>query len=256
MATRPLRYDRPVPNPGPVRVPAGQSAALATDPRITTMPAERLRTRRRTAGDGADDVRQAGIVARGPTSKSTKEDDAAILALARIRFETAYNAESTLRSEMLEDVRFRSGEQWPDQIRSERTIDRRPVITINRLPQFIKQITNPQRQARPALQINPVGDGADQDTAEILQGLIRHIEQSSHAEVAFDEAYDDAVTLGRGWFRILTEYEDEGDGLNQEIVVRRVPNPFTIYVEPASHELDYSDARYMFIVDDVPRDEY
>src|SRR5262245_46543113 len=200
------RFNRPIPTPRPVRVPAGQTDLLHTDPTIVTLPPERLRQRRR-AIEGASDVRQAGAVAAGSTSKPTKEDEAAILALARKRFETASNAESTLRAEMLEDQRFRSGEQWPDPIRSERTIDRRPVITINRLPQFIKQITNPQRQARPALQINPVGDGADQDTAEILQGLIRHIEQSSHAEVAFDEAYDDAVTLGRGWFRILTEYE-------------------------------------------------
>jgi len=250
------RFDRPMRNPGPIRVPAGQSLDLATDPFITTMPTERLRSRRRPVGDGAVDVRTAGIVASGPTSKSTKDSEASLLTLARLRFETAANAESVLRQEMLEDLRFRAGQQWPEQIKADRTIDRRPVITINRLPQFIKQITNPQRQARPALQINPVGDGADQNTAEVLQGLVRHIEQSSHAEVAFDEAYDDAVTIGRGWFRVLTEYESEDGGFNQEIVVRRVANPFTIYVDPATSELDYSDARYMFVVDDVPREEY
>src|SRR5262245_31958633 len=259
------RYDRPLPTIGPVRVPAGQEMDSSltrpnprrTNPQMVTMPYERLRSKRRPiVGPGANDVREVGFVAAGPTNRDLNQDEAGILAAARMRFETASNAESRMRQEMLEDLKFRAGEQWPDQIRSDRTIDKRPVITVNRLPQFIKQITNPQRQARPALQINPVSSGADQDTAEILQGLIRHIEQSSHAEVAFDEAYDDAVTIGRGWFRILTEYEDEGDGFNQEIVVRRVSNPFTVYVDPASHELDYSDARYMFIVDDVPRDEY
>lgn len=252
MATPPRRYDLPTPTIPPMRVPAG----LQTDPSIVTMPPERLRSRRRAVAPGGNnDVRTAGTVAAGPTTSKSKKDDAAILALARARFQTASMAESVLRQEMLEDLRFRAGEQWPDQIRSDRTLDKRPVITINRLPQFIKQITNPQRQARPSLQINPVGDGADQDTAEILQGLIRHIEQGSHAEVAFDEAYDDAVTIGRGWFRILTQYEDDA-GFDQEIVVRRIANPFTVYVDPAAHELDYSDARYIFIIDDIPRDEY
>jgi hypothetical protein len=252
MAVPPRRYDLPTPTIPPLRVPAG----LRTDPSLVTMPSERLRSRRRAGvGLGANDVRTAGRVAAGPATARSKADDAAILALARARFELASTAESTLRQEMLEDLRFRAGEQWPDQIRADRTIDKRPVITVNRLPQFIKQITNPQRQARPSLQINPVGDGADQDTAEILQGLIRHIEQGSHAEVAFDEAYDDAVTIGRGWFRILTQYEDDG-GFDQEIVVRRISNPFTVYVDPAAHELDYSDARFMFIIDDIPKDEY
>jgi hypothetical protein len=258
-----LRGDLPVPTPFPNRVPAGQDPDLRTEPRIVTLPPERLAARRRVVDDAADvDVRQAGAVAGGAVDsvpgrgRDDSIDEAAVLALARKRFETASNAEAVLRQEMLEDLRFRAGEQWPDQIRADRTIDKRPVITINRLPQFIKQITNPQRQARPSLQINPVGDDADVETAEVLQGLIRHIEQSSHAEVAFDEAYDDAVTIGRGWFRILTEYEDPRESYNQEIVVRRVPNPFSVYVDPASHELDYSDARYMFIVDDIPKDEY
>lgn len=212
-----------------------------TDPVIVTLPSDRMKERRRTVSPDA---------VPGATSDET------LLEEARKRFKMAAEAESRLRQEMLEDLRFRAGEQWPDPILSDRILDKRPSITVNRLPQFIKQITNPQRQARPALQINPVGDGADQETAEVLQGIVRHIEHSSHAEVAFDCAYEDAVTMGRGWFRVLTDYVDEGTTFDQEIVVRRVPNQFTIYVDPAAQEFDYSDARFMFVIDDVPKDEY
>lgn len=217
---------------------------------IVTLPPERLYERR---PDYVDDTGDEQADDREWPSQT--EDDEAILALARQRFQTSVSAEATLRQEMVSDQRFYGGHQWPDQIKADRTNDKRPIITINRLPAFVKQITNPQRQSRPSIQVNPVGDGADPDTAEVIQGLIRHIEHTSHAEVAYDEAYEDAVVIGRGWFRILTEYIDDGT-FDQEIVVKRIPNALSVYPDPAATELDYSDARYIFIVDDIPKDEY
>ncbi len=219
------------------------------------LPAERIRERRRNVVD-IENAREARTPKDGgEQDDEDRQSDEELLAMARKRFHLSATAESALRQEMMEDLRFRAGEQWPDQIRADRVNDKRPILTINRLPQFIKQITNPQRQARPSIQINPVGDGADKDTAEIIQGMIRHIEYNSHAEVAYDEAFEDAVTMGRGWFRILTDYVDDGT-FEQEVVVRRVSNAFTIYPDPAAMELDYSDARFMFVVEDIPMDEY
>lgn len=217
-----------------------QDRRLATDATVTTMSEEKLASRRR----------------RTKAAPKDGSPDAQIIALAKKRFRTAADAESRLRVDMLDDKSFRSGLQWPDQVLTDRTLDKRPTLTINRLPQFIKQITNPQRQSRPSVQVNPVGDGADVDTAEVIQGLIRHIESTSHAEVAFDHAFEDAVTMGRGWFRILTEFVDDGQTFDQEIVVKRVSNAFTVYADPSCQELDYSDARFMFVVEDVPKDEY
>jgi hypothetical protein len=212
---------------------------------IVTLPDDRLRERRPVIdveGETDDADRQ-------------RQSDAELLSLARKRFQTSAQAEAAVRQEMYQDLKFRSGDQWPDSIRTDRVNDKRPILTINRIPQFVKQITNPERQARPAIQVNPVGDGADKDTAEVIQGLMRHIETTSHAEVAYDEAYEDAVVMGRGWFRIMTDYVDDGT-FEQEVIVKRVQNPFTIYVDPSAQELDYSDARYMFVIEDVPKDEY
>lgn len=221
---------------------------------ITTLPDDRLHERRPVIDtDGEDQSGKNEVDELGDMEDGA--DDAEVLATARQRFKMSAAAETLLRQEMVEDQRFYAGMQWPDQIKADRTNDKRPIITINRLPQFVKQITNPQRQTRPAIQVNPVGDGADSDTAEVIQGLIRHIENTSHAEVAYDEAFEDAVVMGRGWFRVLTEYVDDGT-FEQEIVVKRVPNALSVYPDPAATELDYSDARFMFIVEDVPKDEY
>ncbi len=116
--------------------------------------------------------------------------------LALERFQLAAEAEQRTRTDALDDLEFRSGKQWPDDITTQRGLDGRPCLTINRLPPIIRQVTNEQRQQRPSIQINPVGSGADQDTAEIIQGIIRHIEVNSDAEIAYDTAFESAVTIG------------------------------------------------------------
>lgn len=177
------------------------------------------------------------------------------LKTARERFKLCDDAESEIRREALDDLNFRAGQQWPQQIEADRKLSQRPCLTINRLPQFIKQVVNEQRQNRPSIQINPVGDGADQDTAEILQGLTRHIEINSNADVAYDTAFDHAATHGFGYFRVITEYQDD-KSFDQEILFKRIINPFTVYFDPTCNEPDYSDARFAFIVEDFTESEF
>lgn len=181
--------------------------------------------------------------------------DKAILALARERFTAAAENENRIRVDALEDLRFRAGDQWDEAIAKQRAVDQRPCLTINRLPQFIRQITNDQRQNRPAIEVSPVDDGGDVDTAKIIQGVIRHIEQDSNADAAYDTAFMSAVTHGFGYFRLVTEYEAP-DSFDQCIKFKRVRNPFTVYMDPSYQEADGSDAGWGFVVEDYSKDEY
>ena len=126
------------------------------------------------------------------------DDD--ILEEARAAFGLAADAEAENRREALDDLRFaRLGEQWPQKVLRERELEGRPCLTINRLPAFIRQVVNDARQNKPAIAVHPVDGGSDPETAEVFNGLIRHIEQSSDAEVAYDTALDFAVTCGVGY---------------------------------------------------------
>ncbi|CAN5419940.1 portal protein [soil metagenome] len=176
-----------------------------------------------------------------------------ILKDAREAFDLACEHESENRREALDDIRFaRLGEQWPDKVRRDRELDGRPCLTINRLPAFIRQVVNDARQNKPAISCHPVDDGADPETAEIFNGLIRNIEQSSDAEVAYDTALDFAVTGGFGYFRINTRYAGE-DSFDQDLVIERVANPFSIYGDPNSQAADSSDWNTAFVVDTLPK---
>src|ERR1700752_780179 len=117
-----------------------------------------------------------------------------ILAEAREAFEQASEAEADNRREALDDLRFaRLGEQWPPQILAQRKHEGRPLLTINKMPAFIRQVVNDAQKQKPQIKVHPVDSGADRETADILNGLIPNIEYTSNADVAYDTATECAV---------------------------------------------------------------
>ena len=185
--------------------------------------------------------------------KSQTDDD--ILETAKKRFRTAQEAENEMRRLGYEDLTFRAGDQWPSEVKTERAADQRPCLTINRIPQFIRQVTNDQRQNRPSIKVYPVDDRADVETAEIYQGLIRHIEVNSNADTAYDTAFEGAAVKGFGYFYITTDWVDP-TSFDQEILIKRIRNHFSVYLDPSSKEIDGSDANWGFIFEDVLKEDY
>jgi hypothetical protein len=191
----------------------------------------------------------------GNADTARNEQTRVFLRTAKERFQLAAEAEAKVRDAALDDLKFLAGDQWPDNIQTSRTIDGRPCLTINRLPSIKRQITNEQRQQRPSIQVNPVGSDSDVDVAEVEQGIIRHIEVISDAEIAYDTGFEMMVTGGFGFWEIITDYLDD-KSFDQEIYIKRIKNPFTIYFDPACIEPTYCDADWAFKVEDVPIFEY
>lgn len=174
---------------------------------------------------------------------STEDDDLEEVKAAKARADDAWSDTS---KSALDAFRFaRLGEQWPERIRRDRELEGRPCLTINRLPAFIRQVVNDARQNKPAITTHPVDSGADPDTAKIYNGLIRHIEQSSDADVAYDTAIDHSATGGFGFFKINTRYATD-DGFEQDLVIEAVPNPFAITPDPDSTAADSADWNVAF----------
>ena len=189
-----------------------------------------------------------------------------ILATARHRMTMAIAAYSESRENELDDLRFSAGSpdnrwQWPADVLSTRgsvqgqTLNARPCLTINKLPQHIKQVTNDQRQNRPAGKVIPADDKADIEVAEIFDGLVRHIEYISDADVAYDTACENQVTFGEGYIRLYTDYCDD-DSFDQDIRIGRVRNSFSVYMDPTIQDPCGSDAEWCFITEDILKDEY
>ncbi len=196
---------------------------------------------------------------RGEAKKAKQAEEErknAILTRARKRFDRCVSAESGNRGHGVDDLKYKSGEgQWPADVVSQRNFDQRPCLTINKLPTFVNQVVNDQRMNRPSININPVGDKTDPEVAKMYRGLIRAIERQSVADIAYDTGFDSAVSIGWGYWRVILEYESP-ETFNQTIVIKRIRNTFTVYLDPNSQEPDGSDAKYGFVTEKVPRSEF
>jgi len=208
-------------------------------------------------------IAAAGAVANGGKDKNSSSS---VLATARSRLDMAIGALSESREDEIDDLKFYAGSpdnrwQWPADVLATRgavqgqTINARPCLTINKLPQHVRQVTNDQRQNRPSGKVIPADDHADIEVAEIFNGMVRHIEYISDADVAYDTACENQVSYGEGYIRILTEYCDENT-FDQDIKIGRVRNSFSVYMDPTIQDPTGADAKWCFITEDVTKDEY
>jgi hypothetical protein len=212
---------------------------------------------------GMNKVGKVANVGSNPTGPDDHRDK---LAEMRHRYTMAIAAYSDSREDELDDLRFMAGSpdnqwQWPADVLATRgavqgqTINARPCLTINKLPQHVRQVTNEQRQNRPSGKVIPADDKADVQVAEIYDGMVRHIEYLSDADVAYDTACENQVTYGEGYIRVLTEYCND-DSFDQDLKIGRVRNSFSVYMDPMSQDPTGADAEWCFITQDITKAEY
>ncbi len=164
-------------------------------------------------------------------------------------------ADKNQRARELDDLKFDRAfveDHWPEDSRRMRQADEargiaaRPCLVINKLDQPIQQVINEARQARLGIRIKPKGGNASKDGANLRQGMIRAIEQDSNAQAARMAALERAVKCGRGFYRIVTDYANDGD-FDQDILIKAIENQGSVYEDPFSVEPDGSDVEWTII---------
>jgi hypothetical protein len=197
-----------------------------------------------------------------------------LIAEARKRWQRCAEAEADQRKRMLLAKRFRAGDQWDPAIKLQREGGNaiqgqspqpaRPCLTVDRLSQPLRQQSNIIKHAEFGITVLPNGGGADVDTADIFKGYLRRVQNAARGESPIEWAGDGGIECGLGWFRIRTEYVHETwDGaitdpavMDQELRLERIPNSLSVYCDPAAMKPTRSDAVFMFVTEDMSRDEY
>lgn len=162
------------------------------------------------------------------------------------------DADTFNRQEGLEDLKFRFGDQWPVQLQNSRQLEARPMFTINETDGYCRRVINGIRQMRPRGKAHPVNDTSDVKVAKVITGIGRHIEVNSDADNAYDLGAEFAVTIGWGYWRVLTDYVAD-DSFDQDIYIGQIDNPFSVYFDPNSSKPDGSDAERVLVTDLIPR---
>lgn len=157
-----------------------------------------------------------------------------------------------------DDAKFLSDDkysQWDEQDYNERTSTGRPAITVDQLSQFVHQVVNDIRINTPTINVIPAGFDSDEETAEVLKGLIKSIEYSSNADNAYDTAAYNAVKQSIGYIRITNDYASD-DSFDQELKICRVVNPLSCWLDSASIEIDGRDAMHATIIEKMRVSEF
>jgi hypothetical protein len=176
------------------------------------------------------------------------------------------SVEDKQRKREIEDLQFQVPElQWPAEVAITRKAQQvegvvlaaRPMLSIPKLDQPIQLVLNSEKAAHLGVQVHPLTEESDEDTAEALQGLYRAIEVDSRANLARSWAFERAVKAGRGFYRILKEYDEDSDHpSDQKIVLKRIYEQGSVYLDPSCTEPDGSDAERALIVEDIPIKRY
>jgi hypothetical protein len=184
--------------------------------------------------------------------------DAEVLREAKARFERCVTWEAKARANADFDAKFAAGDalngwQWDAKVRASR--GDRPCLSNNLVRQHNLLIVNDARQNKASVKVTPTGGRATYEAAQVFSGIIRRIEYQSKAIDAYSTACYHQVETGIGYVRVVTDYVDE-DSFDQDIFIRRVPNPRSVYIDPDAIDYDKADMRFAFCFDDIPRDQY
>lgn len=187
--------------------------------------------------------------------KETEESRSEFLE-AKKRFELAWEAERDQREEAFDDLQFCHVEeaQWDDYTRTLRK--NRPQYSINRLKVVVNQLVGDMRQSQISSKVRPVAGEATTEMANMLNGLIRNIENDSGFDFIKTVAYKEAATGGFGAWQIVTEWNDE-DSFDQSIKYKPIHSATTsVYFDPASRDECHRDAMFCFVTDEISKDEF
>ncbi|HVM95131.1 MAG TPA: portal protein, partial [Candidatus Acidoferrales bacterium] len=189
--------------------------------------------------------------------KLTSSQTQKVLERARSRLKYAEEKDRNNRRQQRVDTEFVyvAGKQWDDGTRAKRTSWGEVCLEFPQLKQFVNQVVNDQRQNRPGIRIHPASGDASREVADILQGMIRGIEYDSRAESVYDCGYQCSVVGGRGYWRVTAEYE-RPDGFDQKLVLKRIPDPLAVYLDPDYQDPDGGDRNWGYVLEQVHKDDF
>ncbi len=173
-------------------------------------------------------------------AKKKIDADKDLLTRIRERYSIMVEADRDNRSLAEDDMKFVNvpGAQWDDNMKQER--GDRPCYEFNKVRVTGKRIINEMRANRPSGKVRGFEDG-DKKIAEIYEGLIRNICNTSDFDGVIDHAAEYQVNGGMGAWRVKTEYASD-DVFDQHIVVESIPNPLCLYADPSAKDMLKRDA--------------
>lgn len=128
--------------------------------------------------------------------------------------------------------------------------------TFDKCNPVVNGIVGEIQQADFDIRVRPAGGDATKELAKTYDGLIRNIETMSNASHVYAMAAREMVAAGLGGWEVTTDWVSS-DSFDQDFVIRWISDyENRVWFDSGSLRQDASDARHVFILDNITPEEY
>lgn len=189
-----------------------------------------------------------------PEAPSDFETVHTFLTYATKLFQDSLDYDKENRKQATDDAQFMVGEQWDDVVKQSRVAAKKPTLTFNRLPAFVAQLVGNRLLNETDIKITP-DDDEFKENAKVRESLVRNIQKVSKAKLAYDSAFMNQVISGIGNWEVRLDYASD-DVFEQDICIKAIHNAFAVVWDQSSEEATGEDAKYVFVVETMTRQDF
>ncbi|WP_417790293.1 hypothetical protein [Terasakiella pusilla] len=170
-------------------------------------------------------------------NKLPKQDAEKVMKLVD-QFERASTAHRIWAEPAKKCVDYFEGRQWTADEIAQRFAKGLPSLSFNEIGPLVRLVIGYFQNNKTDLSFMPGNDAhSTQDLAELLSQVIKQISTATQLAYVDTETYLDGLLTGRGFQETKLNFEENMLG---EVETKAV-DPFTVYLDPESHEYDLND---------------
>lgn len=133
----------------------------------------------------------------------------------------------------------------------------RPRYTFDWCSDLVDEICGELSQTDFAMRVKPAGGEASEDTADVLDGMLRNIQNISNAEDVFNDAARESVEVGVDGWRVKQRYSEIDDTFNQDLYIDEIPNYLdSVWWDPDSKKRNHANANWCYVMQTLTKSEY
>jgi len=191
-----------------------------------------------------------------PKGESETKEAALEVSEALEMLKLAQDADNDMReiARECEHFAYKRDGQWEPAVVSR--FSDMPRYTFDQVTPIVDSVCGEIDQMEFACRAIPAGGGANEETAETMDGLFRHIQNISDAASIYRQALRQTVVTGQSGWRLRSEYVND-ESFDQDIIIELIPNfNDRVWFDPASEKQDRSDAEWAIVLHAMPCEKY
>jgi hypothetical protein len=153
------------------------------------------------------------------------------------------------------DRKFLFWDQWDQSERQSFRELNKPIFTYNKLYDYYRKLVGEQRFNTSNLEVSAINGIGTQEDITLRADIIRGIEYKSRADIAYQNAFSNAVSGGMGFIKLKTDYISP-KSFKQDIFIEMVKYADRVGYDPNAKSPTKTDGNFFFAYDHMDRTDF